>query len=310
MAVCKFFFRLSFVYLAPFLSAHVCNEDCVGVICKDALVKLNCASHCQGISEKRPSHISKKVWNRIQTFLLPEDHPAKPILDQLFKQARATLSVKSMKKAGFQNPIPRKWTHLIVTKHPNVPGIVFKLYLDAQRYFKGKKEYEHWLERIQGVNLIKGEVAKRGWENQFKTPKKWIYILPKDPAPPKEFYRKDCILVEEDMDLYDDKANEALWKSENVTKEFLINFYTLLEELGLHDCAKPDNAPFSKDGKIAFIDTQTFFRWPVLYKKMTSYLSKEMQKFWKGLIKGSKKKGGSHLQPAKQGSLLRFPTTE
>lgn len=194
-----------------------------------------------------------------------------------------------MKKAGFINPYSRKWTHLVVTKHPEVPGYVFKVYLDAQRYFKGKKEYDYWLQRIEGVLMIKTEIEKRGWEEIFKTPTKWIYALPAEPSPPKEFKRKNFILVEEEMDIFDTQENYDKWKSDWVTEEKLTAFYTLCEVLGLHDCAKPDNAPFSKDGKIAFIDTQSFYHWPVLYKKMTPYLSKEMQEHWKSLIKGSRK---------------------
>ena len=241
------------------------------------------------LNGSKPSHIQDNVWNQVEPFLLPEDHPIKPVLDKIFTQSRATLSIKSMKQAGFINPYPRKWTHLIVTRHPEVPGYIFKIYLDAQRYFKGKKEYEHWLQRIEGVRLIKEEIEDRGWEHAFKTPIKWIYALPSEPSPPKEFKRKNFILVEEDMEILDTNANYEKWGSDEVTEDLLRAFFTICEELGLHDCAKPDNAPFSKDGKIAFIDTQSFYHWPVLYEKMTPYLSKEMQALWKKLTKEKRK---------------------
>jgi len=237
----------------------------------------------------KPDHIEEDVWNRVEPHLLPEDHPIKPVLDKIFSESRAILGIKSLKKAGFIKPFARKWTHLVVTRHPDVPGYIFKLYLDAQRYFKGKKEYDHWLERIEGVTMIKTEIQKRGWTDTFKTPIKWIYALPAEPSPPKEFKRKNFILVEQDMDILGTQENYDMWKSEAVTEELLTQFYTICEELGLHDCAKPDNAPFSRDGKIAFIDTQTFYYWPVLYKKMTPYLSKERQTQWKALTKGSRK---------------------
>ncbi len=87
------------------------------------------------------------------------------------------------------------------------------------------------------------------------------------------------------MDLYDSDQNYEIWKSDQVTEELLTDFYTLCEELGLKDCAKPENAPFSKDGRIAFIDTQTTQAWPVRYKKLTPYLSEERQVLWKKLTR-------------------------
>lgn len=244
-----------------------------------------------------PEYVKKDVWKRVAPFLLPEDHPVKPALDNIFSSSRVTLSVKTMQKAGFQNPIPRKWTHLVVTKHPKVPGYIFKIYLDAQRYFGGKKEYDFWIMRIEGRNAVLNEIEKNGFQETFKTPKKWIYLLPELPAPPGEFLRKDFILVEEDMEIFEKKENEALWTSSLVTEEKLLQLYTILENLGLHDCAKPDNAPFSRDGKIAFIDTQTLYYWPVSYKKMTPFLSKELQPYWNQLVKGSRKKSAAALPP-------------
>lgn len=233
----------------------------------------------------KPKKLEQQIWNMAAPYFLPENHPVRPALDEIFSASRATLSIKALKKAGFLNPKPRKWTHLIVTRHPQVPGYIFKIYLDSQRYFKEKPEYIHWIERIQGVLAIQNEIEKQGWQDTFKTPQKWIYPLPEEPAPPKEFVRKYFILVEEDMDLYSDQENYSLWKSEAVTFQKLDRFYHLLKKLGLHDCAKPDNAPFSRDGKIAFIDTQSAFEWPVLYKKLEPYLSEDKRDYWKRLTK-------------------------
>jgi hypothetical protein len=48
-----------------------------------------------------------------------------------------------------------------------------------------------------------------------------------------------------------------------------------LRKLGLNDCAKPDNIPFCSDITIAFLDTQTHHQWPILYHRLTPYLSLE-----------------------------------
>ena len=230
-----------------------------------------------------PKSVPKEVWEKVSPFFLPENHEAKAALDAIFSSSRAILSIKSMKQAGFIGPKPRKWTHVIVCTHPNLPGYVIKTYLDSQRYFNQIPEYEHWLKRIRGVKLIEHQIAKHHWEKIFKTPKKWIYPLPENPSPPKEFDRKNFILIEEDMDLVDRQTNEDLWLSHLVTTTLLDNFYKLLEEVGLHDCAKPDNAPFSMDGRIAFIDTEDHYNWPVTYSKLTPFLSQEMKIYWKWL---------------------------
>lgn len=239
-------------------------------------------------SYQRHRYVSKDIWRRVAPYFLPEDHQIKAVLDDLFSKSRVIISIKSMKKAGFIEPKPRKWTHLIVTKHPKLPGYIFKVYLDAQYYHKEKSEYEHWLERIQGASAIKKKIQKHHWEHFFKVPKKWIYPLPENPSPPKELMRKNFILVEEDMDIYDKKTNDKKWGSSWVTKEKLDALYLLLEELGLHDCPKPDNIPFSKDGRISFVDTQTFEKWPVSYSKLTPYLSSKLKTYWKQLKKKSK----------------------
>lgn len=68
-------------------------------------------------------------------------------------------------------------------------------------------------------------------------------------------------------------------------KELLSALYDVLEITGLKDCAKPANIPFSQDGRIAFVDTQSWKEWPVDYNKLTDYLSPDLQVYWKNKIK-------------------------
>jgi hypothetical protein len=236
----------------------------------------------------KSAYVTNEVWDQVKPYLLPENHPIRPQLDELFRSQRAILSEKSMEKAGFTNPSPRKWTHLIVTKHPDFPGYIFKLYLDAQRYHNDKPEYVHWIERASGAQAIQHLIEENGWQSEFKTPKKWIYPLPDAPSPPKEFIRKNFIIVEEDMEILSHKDNYSRWKTAQ-NKDKLLKLYTICETLGVHD-SKPDNMPFSHDGKIAFVDTQPMFTWPVAYAKITPFLSDSLKKYWKQLIKGSRKK--------------------
>lgn len=230
------------------------------------------------------SCVSPHTQKKVKPYLIPKNHPIKLKLDQLFSSSRAILSIKHLKKAGFESPKVRKWTHIVVTKHPDFPGYIFKTYLDAQRHFKDMPEHDHWIKRIQGVRAVQRVINENHLGEIFKTPKKWIYELPNEPAPPKEFIRKNYILVEEDMNLCSKITNERHWKSTRVTKETLDGLFLILKTVGLSDCAKRDNLPFSLDGKIAFIDTESCEQWPVPYKRLTSSLPKNLQSYWLKLI--------------------------
>ena len=144
--------------------------------------------------------------------------------------------------------------------------------------------------RIQGAKAIRKFIKANNWQEQFKVPQKWIYTLPEKPAPPRDFLSKRYILVEEDMSLHSHDENKYQWGSEIVTTELLDHLFQMLNELGLHDCASIDNIPFSIDGRIAFIDTQTFNQWPVDFGKLSRYLTQEMKIYWDQLVKNHKKR--------------------
>ncbi len=226
---------------------------------------------------------SKEVRLAVQPYLMPSDHPIKWALDELFSAERVTLNQKTLIEAGFTHSTPRHFTKLIVTKHTAFPGYIFKLYLDSQRPHKNFSEDYFWVLRLEGAEKIRHEIAVRGLEHLFKLPKKWIYALPKRPLPDEGYYTKYYILVEEEMDLCSSQENKALWKSLFVTPELLDPLYLLLKKLGLRDCAKPDNIPFSKDGRIAFIDTETHGKKKVPYSRLTPYLSEDNQAYWEAL---------------------------
>lgn len=222
---------------------------------------------------------------KLAPYLLPLDHSIKPILDAIFTQTRVTLNLDTLFEAGFAKTKPRKFTKLLVTKHPAVPGYIFKIYLDAQRYYKNIPEHHFWLMRVRGAHLVRNLIQANGWEGQFKVPQKWLYALPKNHLPPQGYETKYYILVEEDMDLLSDSENKAHWASNAVTHDLLNQVHVLLKTIGLSDCPKPDNIPFSKDGRIAFIDTQTYGESSIAYKRLAPFLSKSNQDYWKTLTR-------------------------
>lgn len=232
----------------------------------------------------RNPYVSQKTWNKVSPYFLPEDHPVKADLDLLFSCTRVILNLETLEEAGFIAPHVQKFTRTVVTRHPGFPGYIFKLYLDAQRYFK-ETEWECWIRRVSGAQATQTAIDARGLQNLFKVPKKWIYPLPPEPSPSDDFIRKNFILVEEDMDLCEKKLNESLWGGHRVSSALLDEFFYILETVGLNDSAKPHNASFSNDGRIAFIDTEWHHHWPVAHKALTPYLSSANRAYWKRLIK-------------------------
>jgi len=229
-------------------------------------------------------YVSNKVWNQVYDLQIPTNHPVKTILDTIFSTSRALCDLQSMEAAGFEPAIPQHHTQIIVTKHPALKGYVIKAYLDVQEYHSGKPEHYFWVKRIKGAQLIKQSIKDHHYEHLLKVPQKWIYLLPDEPSPPPGYLRKMFILVAEDMNIYDAQTNEALWGSSLVTKELLKALYTVITKLGLFDCAKPANCPISSDGRIAFVDTQSYHAKHVKYQKLTPYLSPEMKRYWLKLI--------------------------
>lgn len=216
------------------------------------------------------------------SYYLADTHPIKPVLDALFSTSRVLLNEKNMKKAGFILSKPRPFTNLIIASHPALPGYIFKLYLEAQRLHKHKPELDFWMMRIQGALAVKYTIETFQLQKLVKVPQKWLYQLPKKPKGKKGYTKRQYILVEEDMDLISSEDNERLWSSDYITPDLLDAIYLILSKVGLRDCTKPDNLPFSFDGRVSFIDTQTHGE-KVPFKRLGSWLSPGNQQYWSKL---------------------------
>lgn len=230
------------------------------------------------------THASKKAWNKLKPYFLPYKSETRKKLDKIFKAFRVTQNVDSLERAGFKKSNPRHYTRLVVTTHPDLPGFIFKIYLDTEALYKRKPEDTFWLQRLYWANVIREEIKKRNLGQFFKVPKKWIYPIPEEPSPTKCYLRKNFILLAEDMNVYNGMENIQEWKTNPiVTKDLLMHLHNFLKDLGLWDCSEPDNIPFSKDGKIAFVDTQTAYKWPVKFYPLGQALAPDLKTFWDSL---------------------------
>lgn len=234
--------------------------------------------------EKSP-FISENAWEKIKPYLLPTDHPAKTALDEIFNHYRATSSHKEMKRAGFSFKLPRGDRRATVAKHKKIKGYLIKTYLDTQN--TDGKEWKAWIQRIKGAECIQASIDKHGFNHLAKTPKKWIYPLPTVTTGEEGPFRKNFILVVENMHILSNTKNRIKYQ-ESINKERMKALYILLTENLLIDSIYLDNIPFSKDGKIAFIDTEHYLTTlrPLKLHRMTKFFSPIMQEYWEQLITG------------------------
>lgn len=220
------------------------------------------------------------VWEKLEPYFLPINHPIKRKLDRLFHKKRVTQSRDIFEQAGFGNAEMRKPTNIVVGKHPDFKGYLFKVFLDTQ---PPVCEWCHWLKRIEGAQAIQDCITTHGFQH-FRVPKKWIYPLPAEPSPPytSHYHRKNFILIVEDMQILSKEENLKAFKK-NMRPKILRELYTILTEEGLIGSVYPKNIPFTHKGDLAFIDTEHHHIQPVPYHKLTRFLSAEMRDYWQTL---------------------------
>jgi hypothetical protein len=190
-------------------------------------------------------------------------------------------SYKSFYKSGFTCLTASK-DKIVVARHPYLKGFLIKAYTDKM----DSADWHWWKKRIDGTIAIRECIAQHGYEGIMKTPKKWIYPLPPEPHPlPNAPFRKNFILVVEEMDILDRKNNFTAYKTQ-MTPQILDAFYTILTEMKLIDSIYADNTPFCKDGRLAFVDTEHSLdnTRPVPLSTVAKYLSHKMYSYWEQLL--------------------------
>lgn len=246
------------------------------------------------INTKTANSVSTTDKNSLKRYLLPNQHPLHSQLKDIFVYSNMFQSIKHFRKAGFQvrespnhfkdvgfkgndknrKGKPRLW-RIMVAAHPSCPGYLFKKFTDK---ISQEAQLRNYIKRIKGAEKIRNYINKHHFKH-IVVPHKWLYKLP------KSFHRlkpNSYILVVERMDIYDDWEDpngQARKLYYNMDKETLTEFCTLLHAIGGCD-AFPRNQPFTRSGKIAFIDTEHvgqkeehFFKYivPALNKELQAY---------------------------------------
>lgn len=230
---------------------------------------------CKEYNWPKKGSIDDASWAAIQPYLLPSNHPIRNKLDQIFSQTRATTNELTMKMAGFQALDIWKWDKVFVARHPALQGYLIKAYLDNHLYMDDAL----LINRIIGANALRAAIPILGYQNYFKVPQKWLYPLPDVPSAFPNLRPKNFILIVEDMNIVDSEKNKKMYLKAMDEKRLQALFH-LLNMFGLADSIYIKNIPFSKDGKIAFVDTERHHIWPVPFKKLTPSLNPKMQTYW------------------------------
>lgn len=236
--------------------------------------------------EGQPHHpyVSEEVWQQLTPYLMPEGHPLRRPLDRLFSERRVLRNKKALKRAGFVDPQRQPHTKVIVTRHREMKGYIFKIYTDDQPYYRDLPEHQIWMLRARGAALVRQEIAAQGWGHLFKAPKKWIYPLPPTPAATSGALAKNFILVEKDMEILSNEKSWKRWRDGTVTHDHLDMLFYLVTKIGLRGGCKADNIPFCKDGRIAFVDTEKNLIWPLPYQRLFQVLEGDLAAHWQRLI--------------------------
>ena len=231
------------------------------------------------------SYVDIELWDDLVPYFLPEDHPIKLAMDKIFLQKkRVTKSKHSLKKAKFKTIRKGEMHKAFIVSHQSLKGYLLKLYVDKQYKVSDGKRLKG---RILGAQVVQETIDEYGFQSIFKVPKKWIYPLPQEPSPPdkKKYKRKNFVLVVEDMNILDKEKNKEKWKSSTMTEDLLDAIFTMIDEAGLSDSIYAFNIPFSHDGRLAFVDTEYYNKWPIHFGYLGAYFSPEMKEYWKMLIK-------------------------
>lgn len=239
-------------------------------------------------------YVSDEVWETVQPYFLPYSSKLRPKLDAIFKGKRVIASTESISAAGF-TLTETQGTRVTAVRHKELPGYVLKIYPDNR---STRIDWVSWTNRIIGSKLLQKSIKMRKHEKIFKVPKKWIYPLDAEPSPEVVMAkggRKNFILVVEDVKPYPRKKNWDKWRRLN-NKQILKALVDNVQAVGAGDCVRANNLPWCKDGKIALVDTEVYYRWPIRYHPLIEVLNRDMRKYWKKITEGRTEKPDTIIQ--------------
>jgi hypothetical protein len=225
-------------------------------------------------------YLTSKMRLEIRPYLIPLDHPAKPILDAIFLSGRVQENEQTFTEAGFTIVYSMQSSFVKIARHPLLPGYLIKLYLDNETRLKKGRAGWSWLkDRCKGANRLR-EYIKKKKIRHFVVPDKWLYALP-SAFPTAGPIRQPVVLLVTDMELVSHDENRLAWMTLSST-DVLDELYMILRH-GSGSWFLTGNVPYTRSGKFAFVDTE-YPKRDLNLEKVKNYISEEMQIYWDSLI--------------------------
>lgn len=167
------------------------------------------------------------------------------LIPKLFKDPRMFDSVKAWRNKGFEI-LRDSNINLVVAEHESMRNCLFKKYLNnrdlADQAFRFKR-------RVEGAELLRSHINSHGLRHII-VPRKWLHELP---ANFSRGGQPSYILAVERLRILD--KEDSIDEYRNIERTILHELCPILAAFKDLDFTAR-NAPFTRDGKIAFIDTE------------------------------------------------------
>ena len=247
--------------------------------------------------------LTRHMKRTMARYLLPLDHPTKPILDEIFSRYSVINNADTMRKAGFRILHSQKKSFIRVVSHKRLKGYLLKVYLDSERRIpKGDPGWKRLVFRCIVAEKIQRVIKQHSIRN-FVVADKWIYPLP----PPKHHRgaKQPVVLIVKDMNIYNGDQSRDAWKNKS-NRRTLKELYTIFSR-GYGSTYLAGNLPYKRKRKFAFIDTE-FDKRKLSLRALQRYFPSKLHGYWSGLVRRGSTKYVKHglFQPAP----LRFVNVE
>lgn len=176
------------------------------------------------------------------------DDPLSLDLKSLFRDKDMFDSADNWSDAGFK--IVRESdseTKILVAGHKKADGYLFKKYLNLMPL---EDQLERYTRRLEGATKLRALIEQRNLKH-IVVPRKWLYELPRRFTLEMPSY----IVIVQEFSIPDRESLESEHSHRRIDSDVLRELCVIWFEFrGLDFTAK--NAPFTKRGQVAFIDTE------------------------------------------------------